>query len=184
MSDRKVETISLGSGVSYAKVAARSAAFHEDNDKCHIETSCEFKDGWAIFAAKVTTKKGTFTGHSMDKVSGRQKQFEKQETIAVGRALAFAGYLASGDIATYEEMADVVTKSQLGSLKLKYARVHKAELKGLERPEQLQHFASWCKEVIGEEVDYDDPGAWCREWYDACWKLLQDGPSDDVPFEE
>jgi len=184
MSDRKVETIEIGKGVQYAKVAARSAAFHEDNDQCQIETSCEFKEGHVIFSARVTTKKGTFTGHSMDKVSGRQKQFEKQETIAVGRALAFAGYLASGDIACAEEMDDVVTTAQLNSLKLKYAKVNNAELAGLDRPQRLQHFSGWCKHVIGEEVDYSDRGSWCREWLDACWKLLKDGPDEDVPFEE
>ena len=89
--DRKVETIKLGKdGPNYAKVAARSAEFHRDNETCSIETSVEFKEGFALFTAKVTTKKGTFMGHSMEKVAGKQKQFEKQETIAVGRALAFA----------------------------------------------------------------------------------------------
>jgi hypothetical protein len=39
----------------------------------------------------------------MGKVSG-EKALEKLESIAVGRALAFAGYLASGEIATAEEM--------------------------------------------------------------------------------
>jgi len=106
MTERTTATIDIGKGIRYAKVAARSAVFHEDNAKCAIETSCEFKEGFAMFSAKVTTKKGTFTGHSMDKVQGRPKQFEKLETIAVGRALAFAGYLSSGEIACAEEMIE------------------------------------------------------------------------------
>jgi hypothetical protein len=180
--ERKVETIEIGKGVNYAKVAARSAEFHRDNENCSIETSCEFKEGYVLFSAKVTTKKGTFTGHSLDKVSGRQKQFEKQETIAVGRALAFAGYLASGDIATFEEMADVVTAAQLNSLKLKFAKDNADALEGLDRPKKLQRFVAWCKSVVGEEVDYDDPGMWEGEWFKQCWRELI-GPDGDVPFE-
>lgn len=183
MSERKADTIDIGKGVQYAKVAARSAEFHKDNDKCSIETTCEFKEGYVLFAATVTTSKGTFTGHSMDKVGGRQKQFEKQETIAVGRALAFAGYLASGDIACAEEMEDVVTEMQLTSLKAKFATVHKDELAELDRPKKMAAFAAWCKTLCGEEVDYGDRLAWNREWYDAAWKALQ-GVSPDVPFAE
>jgi len=111
VTERKTETIMIGGGVEYAKVASRCTEFHKDNIKCDIETTCEFKEGFVLFSAKVTTKKGTFTGHSMDKVTGRQKQFEKQETIAVGRALAFAGYLATGEIACAEEMAGMTKES-------------------------------------------------------------------------
>lgn len=181
VTERKADTIDLGKGVNYAKVASRSAEFHRDNDQCSIETSCEFKDGFVLFSAKVTTKKGTFTGHSMDKVAGRQKQFEKQETIAVGRALAFAGYLASGDIACAEEMVEVVTALQVNSLKLKFAKEHEAELAKLDRPQKMQRFNSWAKGICGEDVDYTDPSAWCREWYEECWKSLI-GVSSDVPF--
>jgi len=34
------------------------------------------------------------------------KEFEKQETVAIGRALAILGYLASGEIASFEEMEE------------------------------------------------------------------------------
>jgi hypothetical protein len=183
MNERKTETIDIGKGIQYAKVAARSAEFHRDNEKCSIETTCEFKEGFALFCAKVTTNKGTFTGHSMDKVSGRQKQFEKQETIAVGRALAFAGYLATGDIACAEEMEDVVTEMQLNSLKGKYATINAKVLDGKPRDLKQQAFSTWCRSLIGEEVDYLDRHAWCKEWYDAAWKDLI-GVSSDVPFEE
>jgi hypothetical protein len=182
MSDRRTETIEIGKGVHYAKVAARSAEFHKDNELCSIETTCEFKEGFVLFTAKVTTKKGTFTGHSMDKVSGRQKQFEKQETIAVGRALAFAGYLASGDIACAEEMADVVTAAQLNSLKLKFAKLNADALAGLDQPHKLERFCAWCLSVVGEQVDYNDPQSWETDWFRQCWRELI-GPDADVPFE-
>lgn len=183
MNERKTETITIAGNAQYAKVSARSAEFHRDNEACSVETTCDFKDGFVMFSAKVTTKKGTFTGHSMDKVSGRQKQFEKQETIAVGRALAFAGYLASGDIACAEEMDDVVTTAQLNSLKLKFAKENESVLEGLDRPQKQERFNHWCREFIGEDVDYSDPGNWCREWYQSCWQELV-GVDSDVPFEE
>ena len=182
MTDRKTETIEIGKGVRYAKVAARSTEFHKDNEECSVETTCEFKEGYALFCAKVTTKKGAFTGHSLGK-TGQQKAFEKLETIAVGRALAFAGYLASGDIATHEEMVDIVTDNQLLSLKLKFATINADALAGLDRPAKLQRFGEWCKSIIGEMADYGDSGAWEPAWYRQCWRKLI-GSDADVPFEE
>jgi len=183
MSERKTETIKIGGGVDYAKVAARSAEFHRDNDKCSVETSCQFKENYVLFSAKVTTKKGSFTGHSMAKIGSQQKQFEKQETIAVGRALAFAGYLASGDIACAEEMSDLVTTAQLNALKLKFAKVYAASIEGKEQSQKKVAFTQWVNETIGEDFDPLEPSQWDRLWLDACWKELT-GVSADVPFEE
>jgi hypothetical protein len=184
MSERRVPTISIGKGVKYARVADRSAAFHQDNEQCNVETSCEFKDGFVLFTATVTTKKGTFTGHSLAKVSGQKKEFEKQETIAVGRALAFAGYLADGAIACAEEMEDVVSAAEVNAVKLKYAKVHADDLIGLDRPQKQQRFSAWCLSVIGEEADYSDPRHWEREWIPMCIDALGGGHDPDVPFEE
>jgi len=181
--ERKTETITIGGNVPYAKVAARSAEFHRDNERCSIVTTCKFTEGYAIFSATVTTKKGEFTGHSMDKVAGKQKQFEKQETIAVGRALAFAGYLASGDIACAEEMADVITGRQLNSLKQKFATTREDELSGLDRPQKQDKFNAWCLSIIGEQSDYTDPRNWEPAWFKTCWRELI-GPDADIPFEE
>ncbi len=172
--------------MQYAKVAARSAEFHQDNETCSVETSCEFKENYVLFSAKVTTKKGTFTGHSLAKVAGQQKQFEKQETIAVGRALAFAGYLSSGDIACQEEMTDLVSTTLLNSLKLKYSKVYAAELEGKDHAAKKLTFALWAKETtgtIGEDFDPMEANQWDRQWFNACWKALV-GADSDVPFEE
>jgi len=181
MPDRKAETIKIGGGANYAKVSTRLSEFHRVNEYGTIETTCEFKDGYVLFSARVTCEKGAFTGHSMDKIGGRSKQFEKQETIAVGRALAFAGYASDGSIASFEEMADVVTEAQLNSLQLKYSKEYAALLLVLDRPAKQREFDKWCLGIIGEEVNYQDAGSWCREWYDECWKSL--GVSSDVPFE-
>jgi len=103
--ERTTATIAIGKDIQYAKVSARLKEFHADNQSCSVETSVEFKEGHVLFAAKVTCGRGVFTGHSLGK-TGAVKQFEKQETIAVGRALAFAGYLSSGEIASFEEMVE------------------------------------------------------------------------------
>ena len=182
MSERKTDTISIGNGIQYAKVASRLAAFHEDNPSgCSIDTSCQFTEGWVIFTATVSTKKGTFTGHSMDKVSGRQKQFEKQETIAVGRALAFAGYLSSGDIACAEEMVDVVSQIELDTLKTRYWKLNDDVLKGKSKADIGWSFNDECRTVLGEEADYHDRHNWTRESFNLMMTKL--GVDSGVPFE-
>ena len=75
-----------------------------------IETSYQFDNGYLITTATVHAKGGTFTGHSFGKVD-KVKAFEKLEIVA-GRALAFAGFLADGEIASYEEMEDYETAKQ------------------------------------------------------------------------
>lgn len=106
MSVRKVETMLL-QGNQYAKVATRVREFHSGLPEGKIETTPEFRDGWVMFRAVVTPDANKparfFTGHSIGKV-GTPKAYEKLETIAVGRALSFAGFLATGEIASCEEM--------------------------------------------------------------------------------
>lgn len=175
-----METITLEDGARYAKVATRVASLHDRNECCNIETSYEFAENLVIFAAKVTIGTYVFTGHSMGRID-EPKSFEKLETIAVGRALAFAGYLASGEIACAEEMDDVVTSMQLRSLQLKHATVFADQLKGLDRPTRQQAFDTWCRDIVGENADYGSPRSWNRSWYNTCWQHLAGG---DVPFEE
>jgi hypothetical protein len=185
MSDRQAETITIAGNTKYAKVSTRVAEFHKDHETCQVDTSCDFKEGFVLFTVTVTTKKGTFTGHSMGKASGKNKEFEKQETIALGRALAFAGYLASGEIATYEEMQDVansVTLTQYNSLKMKYATEFADSMKGMDRPSKQQQFHTWCRDLINEEVDYNDHTVWEPEWIKTCWQELT-GHDPSVPFD-
>jgi hypothetical protein len=54
---------------------------------------------------KANPNSGEGTGHSMGKIKD-DKNFEKLETIAIGRALAILGYMASGDVASSEEMEE------------------------------------------------------------------------------
>jgi len=98
-------------GQDYAKVSSRLAEYHKAEKEPAITTSYQFDSGYLITTAIVHAKGGTFTGHSFGKVD-KAKSFEKLETVAVGRALAFAGYLADGEIASYEEMQDYEIQKQ------------------------------------------------------------------------
>lgn len=99
-----MKTISL-KGKSYAPVSARVEQFHKDHADGTIKTKYEFQEGYCIFKATVSFSDRSFTGHAFGKV-GTEKAFEKLESVSVGRALAFAGYLAGGEIASYDEMEE------------------------------------------------------------------------------
>lgn len=109
---KKTATIDL-KGKEYATVPARLKMFREENPNGLIETTPTITETHIIFKARILTDKANpssaeATGHSFIEVgkADKEKQFEKQETIAVGRALANIGYAASGDIASSEEMEE------------------------------------------------------------------------------
>jgi len=89
----------------YSKVSDRLAVFHEDNPQASIQTSVELMSTAqsALVRAVISLPRGEFTGHGFGRVA-LDKSLEKLETIAVGRALAMAGYSAGGEIASIEEM--------------------------------------------------------------------------------
>jgi len=97
-----MKTINLN-GKEYAPVSARVEQCHKDHEKSSITTETTFSEGHVIVKATVAFDDRKFTGHSYGKV-GTEKAFEKLETTAVGRALAFAGYLSGGEIASYDEI--------------------------------------------------------------------------------
>ena len=100
----KVPTINL-QGKAYAQVKDRVEQFHKDHADGNIRTKETFSDGFVIFRATVSWGERKFNGHSFGKVTNK-KDFEKVETASVGRALAFAGYTAGGEIASYDDMVD------------------------------------------------------------------------------
>jgi hypothetical protein len=101
-----MKTMKIGSQ-EYAKVADRLKAYREENPTGKIETSfTQLPDGQMILKATIKKENGAeATGQAMGKLD-KDKAFEKLESIAVGRALAFLGYLASGEIASSEEMQE------------------------------------------------------------------------------
>lgn len=110
MTTKKLQTVDVKGG-QYATVSTRIKEFREDCPNGLIETKPEIlDDGRVMFTARILRDKanlnsGESTGHSTGSLKG-QKEFEKLETIAIGRALAILGYLASGDVASHEEMEE------------------------------------------------------------------------------
>ncbi len=106
---QKVKTMPL-SGNEYAKVAERLKIFREQCPNGLIDTSFVLgDDGSIVFTARILKNKadpssGEATGHAMGDRKEKIKIFEKLESVAVGRALANLGYLASGEIASSDEM--------------------------------------------------------------------------------
>lgn len=104
-----IKTISL-QWKNYAQVKDRIAEAHRDNKSLSIITTveCFDKDNLSfLFTATVKNDKGEFSWHSLQSLQAK-KDFEKWETIAVGRALALAGYLSDWEVASYEEIEDFI----------------------------------------------------------------------------
>lgn len=145
MADKKAANLIKLSGNDYAKVAERIRLFREEWADGKIETdritnedgSVEFK-AWIwkdkktvieLMKSGVTDKdilrgSADADGSSKGEVGKKVKDFEKLQTIAVGRALANLGYLASGDVASFEEMEEFASfKSGQKAEKIKEAIV-------------------------------------------------------------
>ncbi len=114
---KKTQTIDL-KGKAYAQVKDRLKEFRTDNPNGLIETTPTITDTSIVFKARILKDKSDpssaeATGHSYARFDkSPEKQFEKQETIAVGRALALLGYAVDGDIASSEEMEEFLTQKE------------------------------------------------------------------------
>ena len=119
----RIKTVQIGGGIDYAKVADRIKIFWEENPNGKIDTEREdISDNKVRFIARIWRDSkvildlatvGTdinivkLTANAMasaDAAKKGDKENEKLETVAVGRALAMLGYLASGEVASREEM--------------------------------------------------------------------------------
>lgn len=118
---KKVATMKVGGGADYAKVNSRMLEFRTENPKGKIDTVPEYItfDGVRYIQFKATIIKdksddssAEASGHARLPDDTKQKTFEKCETIAVGRALAFLGYGADGEIASSEEMEEFLADKQ------------------------------------------------------------------------
>lgn len=97
--------------INFAKVVDRLNKFREDNPRGKIETNWHMEGDYIVFKTyilkdKADSNSAEATGHAMAERDGTEKQFEKLETISVGRALALLGYGASGEVASFEEMEE------------------------------------------------------------------------------
>ena len=117
----KEQTISI----NYAKVIDRLNAFRSDYPRSKVLTQSKTVDGVITFKAFIWKDKDELLeilkqgvdkeaiyytadseGTAQKEVNKSEKNFEKLETIAVGRALALLGYAVSGEIASTEEMEE------------------------------------------------------------------------------
>lgn len=134
-SDRRAETTKIGGGADYAKVAERLKLFRSEFAHSKHESAYEVDvDGSIVFTvwlwkdktelldlmkAGITDKDAlrasadangnAKSNQALATAAGKpvkEKEFEKLESIALGRALANLGYLASGEIASFEEMEE------------------------------------------------------------------------------
>lgn len=117
MTRRKTKTVKIKGSIDYAKVPDRVLEFRRDHPRGLIETEPKIQeDGQLMFKCRIVRDKsdpnsGEAVGHSLGKNTG-EKAFEKLETIAVGRALAFLGYCADGEIASSEEMEEFLKEKE------------------------------------------------------------------------
>lgn len=115
---RRTKTMNL-KGNDYAGVPDRIKEFREDCPQGKIITKHQKSDKGTIFKAYIWKNKAdvhyTDTGVTLDSADATgtaestktgEKDFEKLETISIGRGLAILGYLASGEIASTEEMEE------------------------------------------------------------------------------
>lgn len=119
---KNVQVTKMGN-FEMAKAADRILKFREDNTNGKISTKySKEEDGRIVFRAYVWKDKADFLEVLKSGVSEEiallsadgdataygehkaKKDFEKLETIAVGRALAYIGYLTDGQVASTEEM--------------------------------------------------------------------------------
>lgn len=122
---KKVDKVITLKGNDYAKVADRLKIFREENPNSKIMTETRSVDGKITFKAYIWKNKDELidlvksgvdketimitadsNGTAQKEIRNGDKDFEKLETVAVGRALALLGYLASGEIASSEEMEE------------------------------------------------------------------------------
>lgn len=107
---KRTKTIDL-KGKQYAQVKDRLKEFRSAHPRALIETTpIVQEDGRVMFKARILSDKADphsaeATGHALSEKKG-EKEFEKLETIAVGRALALLGYASDGEIASSEEMEE------------------------------------------------------------------------------
>lgn len=119
----RIKTVKIGGGIDYAKVADRIKFFWEENPNGKIDTEREdISENKVRFIARIwrdskvildlatvgtdinIVKLTANATASADAAKKGDKENEKLETVAVGRALAMLGYLASGEVASREEM--------------------------------------------------------------------------------
>lgn len=153
---KKTATIDL-KGKAYAQVKDRIKEFRADCPKGLVETTPTFTPDGIMFKARIVKDKSDkasaeASGHSFAKTTDKdkEKQFEKQETIAVGRALALLGYASDGEIASSEEMEEFLSTKEFERMEI--LEDIKQQVDGIDTIEQLKEFYQ-ANKGLGKEFD-------------------------------
>jgi hypothetical protein len=168
--DKKLKTIDL-KGKKYVQVNTRVEFFNEAYANGRIKTEVNFSGDTVWFKAIVTpdieNKDRFFVGHSFGQL-GKEKAFEKLETVAVGRALAFMGIGIVESIASSDEMNNFTNNqpkcsicgknmltSQKGNLYCPDWQKHKANGEGRSNPiySEIQSKVNDNKNNFMDELD-------------------------------
>lgn len=141
--------------IEYSKVADRLKEFRQDCPFGEIKTNLEIKGDYIFATATVVKDKSnpsssSATGNAVSKLTGYEKEFEKLETLSVGRALAFLGYSAGGEIASSEEMEEFMEYQQTKKQELVFDLMSKVD--DIDNLEELRKFYSENK-GLGKELD-------------------------------
>lgn len=152
---KKLQTIKL-QNKDYATVPTRIKEFRQDCKKGVIETESKRNEMEIEFIATIykdgsNREIGKAMGHSFGNIKD-SKAFEKLETIAVGRALAMLGYMASGDVASSEEMDEFLSEKEVK--RLNAVQVLKDKIDKIKSVAELRKFFTENKNHgLGKEVD-------------------------------
>ena len=98
-------------GRKYLKVVDRLNFVRQKfGERLCVKTTTTYPDGMAMFQTEIYLDgKLIGTGHSKQTVK-KDKEFEKIESVSIGRALGIAGF-AGSELATFEEMNDFIKSS-------------------------------------------------------------------------
>jgi hypothetical protein len=159
MTKDKLPTINL-KGKEYVQVKDRVKHFNEEYKDGSIKTEVVHQsDAFVAFKATVTpdiaSPEKCYTGHSFGTLKD-VKAFEKLETVAAGRALAFMGIGIIESVASADEMDryhnNITTQEDNEKEELRFNEGIQGEI--LE-PTQKGKSKMWIKEQIAEVVKYE-----------------------------
>lgn len=150
-----VKTTKIQGGAEYARVADRIKIFWEENPRGKITTTPKIEGEYIIFTTEIVIDQANefskkATGSAMEKIGGKVKTFEKTESVSVGRALALIGYLASGEIASSEEMEEFLGYKE--TERLNKIEILKGQVDDIKTVEELRTFYQTNK-GLGAELD-------------------------------
>lgn len=150
-------------GNDYATVAERVLTAHKEQERLSIATEMlsEVESPMILFRATVTTDKGVYTGYAQEirgaEGIGGEAPIEVCETSAVGRALAFAGYI--GDV----NVKSIASADEMNSKAVKAPTPLASQAKVLPA-KKLVSVDDVAKEFSGKEV----------EFCEGCAKIIED----------